>query len=300
MGIDHGLGGKDNAKSREKREKRAARQAHKARSSITIVKNKKEVIFNEEDRTKWLTGFRQRKTERRKYGLAMQIVKEKAAHKEVLKVKRKQTKEARGELPSEQVPYDKNNKNIATQKEKSKDSADAAATASDNDSESDSDNDNENKTKTEKTISFDDAGTIGMFGAGVSVSVGIGIGDEDIDNDPFNDPELAAGLERYKAKTALQRKPLLSKLEKAVKKVQQSGALSSKSKKGGSKRHADGEAPARVTYGKHGKKQVVKSKIQGRATAANAMLSKVKGGGSGNSSFKGRSSGSGKGKGGKR
>jgi hypothetical protein len=72
-GVDHGLGGKDGAKSREKRARKAERQKIKAHNSITVTKKKTEVVYDDEARVKWLTGFRQRKTERRKFGLAMQV-----------------------------------------------------------------------------------------------------------------------------------------------------------------------------------------------------------------------------------
>jgi ribosomal RNA-processing protein 17 len=84
MAIDHGLGGKDNKKSSEKRAKRAARQKNKAHNAIVGGK-KRQVIFNEEDRVEWLTGFRKRKQERRKYGLTQQLIKD----RKILKEKRK-------------------------------------------------------------------------------------------------------------------------------------------------------------------------------------------------------------------
>jgi len=69
-GVDHGLGGRDNKKSQEKRAKKAARQAVKARAALQGGK-KKELIFDEAARKEWLTGFRKRKQERRKFGLAV-------------------------------------------------------------------------------------------------------------------------------------------------------------------------------------------------------------------------------------
>ena len=74
MGIDHGLGGKDNKKSTEKREKRALKNKTVAMRALTGGK-KKEVIFNENARVEWLTGFGKRKQERRKFGLAMEVSK---------------------------------------------------------------------------------------------------------------------------------------------------------------------------------------------------------------------------------
>ena len=83
MGVDHGLGGRDNAKSREKRAKRLAKKAAKAKfeAKSTTKGKKREVVFNEESRVNYLTGFRQRKKERRQYGLAMQVIKDQKAAK---------------------------------------------------------------------------------------------------------------------------------------------------------------------------------------------------------------------------
>jgi hypothetical protein len=72
MTVDHGLGGKDSVKSKEKRAKRAARQKIIARNALTGGK-KKSVVFNEESRIEYLTGFRKRKEERRKYGLNLKV-----------------------------------------------------------------------------------------------------------------------------------------------------------------------------------------------------------------------------------
>lgn len=46
------------------------------------------VIFNEESRAEWLTGFRKRKILRRKYGIAMQILKDKKVVKDKAKERR--------------------------------------------------------------------------------------------------------------------------------------------------------------------------------------------------------------------
>lgn len=79
MAVDHGLGGKDNAKSKERRMRKAKRVSAIAKSAMT---KKKEIVFNEEARTEYLTGFRKRKEERRKYGYAMQILHEKSERRE--------------------------------------------------------------------------------------------------------------------------------------------------------------------------------------------------------------------------
>ena len=71
-GCDHGLGGKDSQKSKEKRAKRAAKQKVFAQKQLTGGK-KKAVVFDENARQEWLSGFHKRKQERRKFGLSMQV-----------------------------------------------------------------------------------------------------------------------------------------------------------------------------------------------------------------------------------
>ena len=72
-GVDHGLGGKDNLKSKQKREKKAQKQKAKALYALKGGHNKKEIVFDEDARRDWLSGFGKRKQERRKYGLAMEV-----------------------------------------------------------------------------------------------------------------------------------------------------------------------------------------------------------------------------------
>jgi hypothetical protein len=91
MGIDHGLSGKDSDQSRLRREKRAKQ----ARNLIKKLKTsdddsgrkKSEIVFDEASRTAYLTGFRKRKQERRKYGLTMKILKEKRIIKDAKKAR---------------------------------------------------------------------------------------------------------------------------------------------------------------------------------------------------------------------
>ena len=74
MAIDHGLGGKETQKNKEKRKKKADKRAALARTALKIgKKGRKEVVFDEDARVKWLTGFGKRKQERRKYGHAMEV-----------------------------------------------------------------------------------------------------------------------------------------------------------------------------------------------------------------------------------
>lgn len=72
MGVDHGLGGKNGEKSRNRRLKKAKHIAAIAKGALT---KKKEVLFDDAARVQYLTGFRKRKQERREYGHAMEILK---------------------------------------------------------------------------------------------------------------------------------------------------------------------------------------------------------------------------------
>jgi hypothetical protein len=75
MGIDHGLGGRDSLKSKQRRERKAKRLKNltKSLASDGFENNKKEVKFDENARVAFITGFHKRKQERRKFGLAMQV-----------------------------------------------------------------------------------------------------------------------------------------------------------------------------------------------------------------------------------
>lgn len=99
MAIDHGLGGRENDKGKEKRKKKAARR--KTEILRTIVENpkelKKEVVFNEAARADWLTGFNKRKQKRRQYGIAMQCLKEKKQLKDAQTQKRERQKKMNAE-----------------------------------------------------------------------------------------------------------------------------------------------------------------------------------------------------------
>jgi hypothetical protein len=73
MAIDHGLGGRDSQKSRQRREKKAKRLKSITKSLSTEgFQNRNEIKFDDAARTAFLTGFHKRKVERRKYGIAMQ------------------------------------------------------------------------------------------------------------------------------------------------------------------------------------------------------------------------------------
>ena len=77
MAVDHGLGGKESDKSKIRRERKAKRLRSLTRSlqnKDLVGSAKKEVVFDENARVAFLTGFQKRKQERRKYGLTMQVI----------------------------------------------------------------------------------------------------------------------------------------------------------------------------------------------------------------------------------
>jgi hypothetical protein len=141
MAIDHGLGGKDSAKNNLKRTAKARRNRMTALSTITTNTKRNELIFDDEARTKYLTGFRSRKQSRRKYGLAMQVMKEKKARHD-------SKKEMSIPIPNEDELLD-------------------------------ADGSDEEEIRPEATeIKFSDKSTSAMFGGVVSVVVDTGVADE--------------------------------------------------------------------------------------------------------------------------
>jgi ribosomal RNA-processing protein 17 len=96
-GVDHGLGGRDNEKSRARRAKKASVTKKIAMAALRSGPKKGEVTFNEAARVEYLTGFHKRKQERRKYGLTKQIEKEKKKHKDEVKSHRDAVRSVRVE-----------------------------------------------------------------------------------------------------------------------------------------------------------------------------------------------------------
>ncbi len=143
MGVDHGLQGKNNQKGKDRRFKKSKRVKAIAMAALQGGK-KKEVIFNEESRIEWLTGFRKRKSERRQYGLAMQILKDKKHKSEMRK--------ARSGIV-----------------DNSEDQDVSSSTNEQLDITTDKVNPNE------QVSSFNDEATNAMFGGDVSVVVNVGI-----------------------------------------------------------------------------------------------------------------------------
>jgi Nucleolar protein 12 (25kDa) len=86
-GVDHGIGGRDNVKSKQRRAKKAEKTKKIALAALQGGR-KREVIFDEAARQDWLTGFGKRKQERRKFGLTMKVEKEKKKHKDEVKSRR--------------------------------------------------------------------------------------------------------------------------------------------------------------------------------------------------------------------
>ena len=217
MGVDHGLGGKDTESSKKKRAKRAERIKASAESRMKVVKGAKEVVWDEESRVDYLTGFKKRKNERRKFGLAMQVMKEAKAKKEVLKEKRAQVIKA-------------NKKEQDKLKElQGKGSDDSSSEEED---ESNDEGDKERKGKKGEEVVFNDEETTSMFGGSVSVVV-----NEDMDNaEEESDEKDTNSMEWKRAKERLEKKrermngKPLTRLERAMKKVVAKGGMLKKKK----------------------------------------------------------------------
>eukprot|EP01031_Cornospumella_fuschlensis_P036261 gene36261-43988_t len=264
MGIDHGLGGKDTLKSKLRREKKAKRIKNIAKKlqSEDVPRSTKEVKFDEAARVAWLTGFRKRKQERRKYGLAMQILKDKKARKDLVKEKRKGLKSHSDEL--EKVLQ-------SLEDEKEKDTADHAETV------------------IEQEEVFEDEATRAMFGSSVSVSIQSNLDDQWFGSkakylsDEYTQPSDGDEADSHSvAKSSTSRAPSSSgrkpetKLERALK--QAKVLMATKKKKPSDLRHV--------------KNRDVKSKIEASRLMDKAFGNKGKGRGNkvgrGGSGKKGR------------
>lgn len=152
MGVDHGLGGKNSEKSRTRRQKRAKQVASIAKAALG---KKKEVVFDDESRVSYLTGFRKRKQERREYGHAMEIMK---THKKKLD-KRKELRIAVNHAMEERAKEEKKSfEDVAMQEEEGEE-------------------EEEEDVVTARTT-FADEATTAMFGGAVSVVVDTGIAEE--------------------------------------------------------------------------------------------------------------------------
>jgi ribosomal RNA-processing protein 17 len=153
MAVDHGLGGKDTAKSKERRVRKAKKVSAIAKSALT---KKKEVIFNEESRAEYLTGFRKRKQERRKYGYAMQILHDKNERRE----RKKEMRQAFQNITEESRKKSKQGLGLDSEEGGDEDDSNADSGAVDR-----------------AVDTFEDELTQQMFGGAVSVVVDSGVAD---------------------------------------------------------------------------------------------------------------------------
>jgi hypothetical protein len=197
MGVDHGLQGRNNKKGQEKRFRKAKRIKAIAMAALTGGK-KKEIVFNEASRVEFLTGFRKRKSERRQFGLAMQVLKEKKQLADSRKARR-------GHVDSD-----------------------------DSDNE---DNQNLNDQDTIKILpqdssviqtSFTDNQTNQMFGGSVSVTVNSGIENPEAfeSNTELNPRKNKKELNKFEkamkaAKVRMQQNTINSKKKKLMAKIQE-------------------------------------------------------------------------------
>ena len=172
MAVDHGLGGKDSAKNKLKRAMKAKKVKMAATADITASGRKNEIVFDDAARTKWLTGFRSRKQSRRKYGLAMQVLKEKKARQQV----KKDIRTSR-----------------AMETEQSGDPLLNAFAGEDDmeDDEKEIHGGMSEKIETGTELTFNDERTKAMFGGDVSVVIDEGIATE-LDN--FHQPDLEGSV----------------------------------------------------------------------------------------------------------
>jgi hypothetical protein len=238
MGVDHGLGGKNGEKSRKRRIKKAKQVSTIAKGALN---KKKEVMYDDAARVEYLSGFRKRKTERREYGHAMEILK---THKKKLD-KRKEIRTA---------------VNFALEEQKNK--LPKAEIESDNDVEM-ADGDDEEENKVSGRATYQDEATTAMFGGAVDVVIDTGIAD--VMDRTFQE-SISDVIKAQNAKN-LKKEP--TKLEKALLKARQNLHNAPKKKKGfkGKKQEdADGlMAKALGPQGKKGKKKdKAKEPVKGR------------------------------------
>lgn len=199
MGVDHGLGGNNSEKSRKRRTKKAKQVATIAKAAMN---KKKEVVFDDESRVNYLTGFRKRKQERREYGHAMEILK---THKKKLDKRR----EIRTAVTTALTEQKKNMKKAG--KEESDDE--------------DDNNSSEEEEKISGTATFADEATTSMFGGVVDVVIDTGIAEE-MDR---NFQESITGKIKEQSLKNTKKEP--TRLEKALSKARQNLSNAPKKKK---------------------------------------------------------------------
>ena len=219
MAVDHGLGGKDNKKSQQRREKKAKRTKAIAIKALHSGTKKKEVVFNEVARTEWLTGFHKRKQERRKYGLAMQVMKDKKSHKDTVKEQRSLIK-ASSALALKELE-ERTAKEADSDDGYDYDYADAVE-------EGGGEGQAERGEEKSHELLFGDSATTSMFGGAVSVVIDTGVADDLFEQ---NNPDLESGLPAQSR--GFGKKKALTNFEKAMKVVNRRGLNNRKSKTGG-------------------------------------------------------------------
>lgn len=193
MGVDHGLGGRDNKKSREKRDKRFRKKEAKAKMMFAMPVKKRELVFNEQSRVDYLTGFRQRKKERRQYGIAMQVLKDKKSLRDK-RPKLGKLLQDEGEIKEKDVQF-----NDSENEEEAGDLSVLGKREVDVDPVSEVE---------EREVKFSDEGTTAMFGGEVSVIVDTNIAEQ-----------LDDAAHVFSARTARNMKKPPTALEKAMKKA---------------------------------------------------------------------------------
>lgn len=131
----------------------------------------REIHFNENERVDYLSGFHARKQERRKFGIAMQMINDKNKHK----IEKKKTKNAKGD---DKLVQD-------TEKEKASRGKQFMLEVTSDDEESDSEGNSNSNSNNE--LVFNDSSTTERFGSAVSVVIDEGLG-EDLDD--LRNPDL--------------------------------------------------------------------------------------------------------------
>ena len=225
-GCDHGLGGRNTENSKRKRAKRAERIKASAESRMKVTKGVKEIVFDENAREEYLTGFRKRKTERRKFGLAMQIVKDTKMRKEAVKARKADI------MRANQREKDKLREagGVMAQEDSDDDEDDVEGDEDGNEGD-----DSNSSKKLEESV-FADESTTSMFGASVSVVVNTDVstggadGSDDGEGGDSDEEELRKAKQRLDERRVKRMGKPLTKLERALKKVAATGGLQKKKK----------------------------------------------------------------------
>ena len=168
MGVDHGLGGRESQKGKDKRKKKQARTKTEILRTICDDSQllKKEVVFNEDARRDWLTGFNKRKQKRRQFGVAMQVIKEHKKLKEAQASRRVATKQTHDDAIA-----------FAAKQKEDEFRMDHDAMDSEEEDEDDEEKEEGSGTSigdvviTEEEQTYDDDHTQSMFGNSIAVTI---------------------------------------------------------------------------------------------------------------------------------